>query len=134
MKSSSLALRLVIGAGALIAVALIAAGFALSALFRDYVEQSFDARLDVLLLGLVAVAEIDDQGQLGLTRGVGEPRFDQPLSGWYWQIADGAEPVLRSRSLWDEVLPDAPSPATRIPRRRRPSAAPSARARSSSLV
>ncbi len=117
MKSSSLALRLVIGAGALIAVALLAAGFALSALFRDYVEQSFDARLDVLLLGLVAVAEIDDQGQLGLTRGVGEPRFDQPLSGWYWQITDGAEPVLRSRSLWDEVLPDAPGPATSEARR-----------------
>lgn len=117
MTSSSLALRLVVGAGALIAVALLAAGLALSALFRDYVEQSFDARLDVLLLGLVAVAEIDDQGQLGLTRGVGEPRFDQPLSGWYWQVNDGPLPVARSRSLWDEDLPAELGAATDRERR-----------------
>ena len=41
-------------------MALLAGGFALSRLFEDTVENSFDARLVVLLESLVAVAELDD--------------------------------------------------------------------------
>src|SRR5512134_1432789 len=111
MAIRSLALRLVIGAGLWIAVALIAGGIALSTLFRDYVEESFDTRLTVLLESLVAVSELDADGRPQVSRSVGETRFDQPYSGWYWQIAQGAEPVLRSRSLWDQVLPVGSSPA-----------------------
>ncbi|MEX2648580.1 MAG: HAMP domain-containing sensor histidine kinase [Alphaproteobacteria bacterium] len=118
MVIRSLALRLVVGAGAWIAVALLAGGIALSALFRDYVEQSFDARLVLLLESLVAVSERDGEGLVHLSRGVGEPRFDQPLSGWYWQISDGARSLLRSRSLWDEALPASNAPATAEARRR----------------
>ncbi len=33
-----------------------------------------------------------------------ETRFDEPLSGWYWQIMQNGVPMLRSRSLWDEAL------------------------------
>jgi signal transduction histidine kinase len=112
MAARSLALRLVLGAGLWIAAALLAGGIALSALFRGYVEQSFDARLTVLLESLVAVAELGTDGNLALSRGVGEPRFEQPLSGWYWQIAAGDRPALRSRSLWDETLPTRAEPAT----------------------
>ena len=112
MAIRSLALRLVIGAGLWVAAALIAGGIALSALFRDYVEQSFDTRLTVLLESLVAVSELDAEGRPQVSRSVGETRFDQPYSGWYWQIAEGAAPVLRSRSLWDQALPIGASPAT----------------------
>jgi signal transduction histidine kinase len=111
MAARSLALRLVVGAGLWIAAALLAGGFALSALFRDYVEQSFDARLTVLLESLVAVGEIDAEGRPLLSRSVGEPRFEQPYSGWYWQIAEAGKPVLRSRSLWDQTLPVGAVPA-----------------------
>lgn len=111
MAIRSLALRLVLSAACWIAVALLAGGFALSAIFRDEVESGFDARLGVLLQGLIAVAERDADGQLQLARGIGEPRFDQPLSGWYWQIAEGGRPMLRSRSLWDETLPLGTTPA-----------------------
>ncbi len=112
MAIRSLALRLVLGAGLWIAAALLAGGIALSALFRDYVEQSFDARMTVLLESLVAVSELDAEGRLRLSRSVGEPRFDQPYSGWYWQIAEGGKPVSRSRSLWDQTLPVGAAPAT----------------------
>jgi hypothetical protein len=39
-----------------------------------------------------------------LTQSIGEPLFDLPLSGWYWQITalDVSKPEIRSsRSLWD---------------------------------
>jgi signal transduction histidine kinase len=104
-RAPSLALRLVAGAGIWVAVGLAVCGVLLSNLFRDYVERGFDSRLNVLLQSLVAASEISD-GKLVLTRSTGEPRFDQPFSGWYWQITDAAgEPVLHSHSLFDEILP-----------------------------
>jgi len=107
MRSWSLALRLVLYAALWIAAALIAGGIVLSSLFRESVERSFDARLVVLLESLVAASEVSPEGEVVLIRAIGEPRFEQAYSGWYWQI-DGAGPdPLRSRSLWDEVLPSA---------------------------
>ncbi len=87
-----------------IAAALLAGGLVLSHVFRDYVERAFDARLQVLLDALVAAASVGEDGRLALSRGPSEPRFDQPYSGWYWQVATDAGPQLRSRSLWDQVL------------------------------
>src|SRR5262245_10894877 len=113
-RLNSLALRLVLAAALWIGAALLAGGLALSTIFRDYAERNFDARLTVLLESLVAVTEIDEEGHPQLTRGVGEPRFDQPFSGWYWEIDGGGEPLLRSRSLWDERLPLAPGTVTTV--------------------
>lgn len=104
-RTNSLALRLLAGAGIWVGVGLLVCGILLSNLFRNYVERSFDSRLAVLLQSLVAVAEVSADGELELTRDVGEPRFQQVFSGWYWQIADERTPLLRSRSLFDEVLP-----------------------------
>ena len=103
--AGSLALRLIAGAGLWIAAALVAGGLLLSALFRDYAVRSFDAHLTVLLESLITVTEIDGEGALVLTRPIGEPRFDQVYSGWYWQISAGNEILLQSRSLWDQTLP-----------------------------
>lgn len=103
----SLALRLVLGAAIWIGLGLLVGGLVLSALFRDYVERSFDARLLVLLESLIAVSEIDAEGGLVLTRAVGEPRFERIYSGWYWQISVDGVPRLQSRSLWDQSLPAA---------------------------
>ncbi len=86
-----------------------ASGFALSALFGDAVRNSFDARLAVLLEGVVAGTERGGDGRLDLKLQLGEPRFDQPFSGWYWQIHDGEQVVRRSASLWVQAL-DLPLP------------------------
>ena len=58
MRPRSLALRLMLGAGLWIAAALVAGGVVLSSLFRDSVERGFDARLVVLMEGLVAASEV----------------------------------------------------------------------------
>lgn len=108
MRRRSLALRLAATAGAWCAVALLAGGWLLSSLFSDSVEQGFEARLNVTLESLVAATERAADGAPRLTRALPEPRFEEPFSGWYWQIDDGAAPLLRSRSLWDQVLETAP--------------------------
>lgn len=112
IRPRSLAFRLVAAATLWITLALAAGGVLISALFRVSVEENFDARLTVHLDSLLAVSELDPTGVLGLARAPGEPRFELPYSGWYWQISDhqGA-PLLRSRSLWDQIL-EVPAPQT----------------------
>ena len=99
----SLAFRLVVSA-ALVSLAVLAVGGAvLSSIFRESIEDSFDARLNILLESLVATTELAD-GELGLQRPLSEPRFDRVYSGWYWQIDGPSNFQLRSRSLFDQAL------------------------------
>ena len=58
----------------------------------------------MLLEGVVAGTELRGDGKLDLKLQLGEPRFDQPFSGWYWQIHDGGEVLRRSSSLWSQAL------------------------------
>lgn len=91
---------------------LVVAGFVLSALFREHVRQQFIERLGADLDQVMARLEVDARGQpsLDATR-LSDPRWSRPRSGLYWQVdaagPRGAAGLLRSRSLWDELL-DAP--------------------------
>ncbi len=57
----------------------------------------------------MAGTELRDDGKLDLELQLGEPRFNQPFSGWYWQIHDGETAIRRSPSLWVQAL-DLPLP------------------------
>ena len=80
-RPRSLAVRLVAGAALWSAIALIVTGILLATLFRDVAQRNFDNRLRVLLEGLIAVAEVNGD-EVQLTNVPGEPRFNQPYSGW----------------------------------------------------
>jgi signal transduction histidine kinase len=89
-------------------VILIVTGIVLSTLYRNAVERAFDRRLDVYLRTLVADVASPEEGTDKFPQSIGEPLFDLPLSGWYWQVArlDTAKPeVHSSRSLWDSNFP-----------------------------
>lgn len=104
-RSDSLAFRLVAGAALWSSIALLAGGILLSSIFRQSVERSFDARLEVLLGSLIATTDVDDHGEITRTRDLNESRFDFAYSGWYWQIAPMAERLAtRSRSLFDQSI------------------------------
>ena len=107
MRANSLALRLFLSATAVTVVILVITGIVLSSLYRDGVERSFDRRLGVYLRTLVADVAAPDESEK-FTQTLGEPLFELPLSGWYWQITrlNAAKPDVRSsRSLWDAGLP-----------------------------
>jgi signal transduction histidine kinase len=104
MTTDSLAFRLAASAALWCAVALLVSGLVLASLFRETVEEGFDAHLSALLESLIAASEVQPGVQIDMIRPLGEPRFSQPFSGWYWQIDSGNRVVLRSRSLWDQVL------------------------------
>ena len=108
MRASSLALRLFLYATAWTVVMLVATGIILSSIYRDAVERPFDLRLSVYLRTLVADVAAPEQSADRGTPTLGEPLFELPLSGWYWQITalDAGKPEIRSsRSLWDTGLP-----------------------------
>jgi signal transduction histidine kinase len=104
MHHRSLRLRLWIGAIVSISIALTVAGFGLVTLFERHVERRIGAELRLQLNQLAAAITIAADGSVTLSTEPTDPRFAQPLSGLYWQI-DSAQPgLLRSRSLWDEVI------------------------------
>ncbi len=69
------------------------------------IERVFDARLSSLLDALVVATALNGDHPY-LIRPVSEPRFDQPLSGVYYQIQGPDKSLALSRSLWDQRLPD----------------------------
>lgn len=108
--SNSLAFRLIAGAALWSSLALLAGVLLLSSIFRQSVERSFDARLEVLLDNLITTTDADDKNELVRLRDLSETRFDFAYSGWYWQIAPIAQRLaLRSRSLFDQSIDLAPA-------------------------
>src|ERR1700734_4147539 len=108
MRRSSLATRLFLSATAWVVVILLITGVILSSVYRDATERAFDRRLNLYLRTLVAEVATPDEPPDRQFQSLGEPLFELPLSGWYWQITrtDSDKPEVRaSRSLWDKKLP-----------------------------
>lgn len=104
MNLRSLRLRLLLAGAVSILVALAFAAFWLTLLFERHVERRVDAELTVYLNQLAANLT-QASGDLAIDRPPADPRFEEPLSGLYWQIeSDPAGKTLRSRSLWDSAL------------------------------
>lgn len=96
--------RLIAASVVWLAVALAAGGTVLRFAFQDSVERAFQDNLTATLRSLAAAIEVTPEGLVRLSRPLGDPRFDQAYSGWYWQVSNGAA-LARSRSLWDVDLP-----------------------------
>jgi signal transduction histidine kinase len=108
MRASSLATRLFLSATAWLVVILAITGFVLSSVYKEATERAFDRRLNLYLRTLIAEVATPDEPVDRQFQSLGEPLFELPLSGWYWQITrtDTEKPDTRSsRSLWDKKLP-----------------------------
>src|ERR1700743_3578000 len=108
MRGSSLATRLYLSATAWVVVILVITGVVLSSVYRDATERAFDRRLNLPLRPLIAGGAPRDEPPDHQFQSLGEPLFELPLSGWYWQITrtDTEKGETRaSRSLWDKKLP-----------------------------
>jgi signal transduction histidine kinase len=72
---------------------------ALSAVLADFVNRRLDAELTAAARGVMAAAGWDAAGAFAVLPRPADARFDRPLSGWYWQVSDGAVVLARSPSL-----------------------------------
>src|SRR6202011_138605 len=86
MRGSSLATRLFLSATAWVVVILVITGIVLSSVYRNATERAFDRRLNLYLRTLIAEVPPPDEPPDRQFQSLGEPLFELPLSGWYWQI------------------------------------------------
>jgi signal transduction histidine kinase len=108
-RAPSLARRLILLALGFAVVLLSITGIVLAAVNRTAVERGFDRRLGVYVKLLIAdIAGAVDDPTIVVGANLGEPLFELPQSGWYWQIVRtdaGRNEVRASRSLFDVRLP-----------------------------
>ena len=101
---NSLALRLFLSASVWILLTLISGGLLLSDIFRESTEKAFEDKLNLFMETLIGSSKIDSTESITVVNPLGDPRFFQPYSGWYWQINKESQTLVRSRSMWDQVL------------------------------
>jgi signal transduction histidine kinase len=74
-------------------------------MFERHVERRIGSELETYLNQVAATVGVMNDGRIAFSHDLADPRFNQPLSGLYWQIQDEERPtLLRSRSLWDNVI------------------------------
>ena len=109
MQLNSLSTRLFLAAAVWSVIALVVAGVILTTLYQTSVERAFDERLNVYLKTLVGAlfSQESADGKLQDPGAIGEPRFELPLSGWYWQVGSDAAGaiLLSSESLVGDTFP-----------------------------
>ena len=101
---NSLAVRLFFSATVWIILTLLSAGLLLSDLNKKNNLEAFDDRLNLLVETLIGGSKVDSSEGITVVTSIGDPRFFQPYSGWYWQINKGSKTLSRSRSMWDQVF------------------------------
>lgn len=100
----SIASRLLLASLVVTVLSLSVAGWVISLTFEDTLKADMDTRLRAMLDTMIGVSEIDKDGLLRFNRPVLDQRFDEPFSGFYWQISEENQDPFRSRSLWDQAL------------------------------
>lgn len=100
----SLGARLVAVSLLWMVLALGAAAFLLSKLYREHVESEHAERIGGYLDELAAVLEVGADGGLVVQRDLSDPLFQRPYSGLYWEVFAGGRSMLHSRSLWERSL------------------------------
>ena len=114
---SSLRLRLGIGLALSLLLVFALQWLAVTAALRQLAEAQISTRLQHDLDNLLAGLSVQADGRLALDPARVALIYNRPLSGHYFQITSG-EQMMRSRSLWDTVLPVTLPPPGSVRRRR----------------
>lgn len=91
----SLRLRFVLAVSLWVLLGTAAIWLSAARVFEEHVRQSYHEELEVHVRELARLTRIGPDGQLELTRPLSDPRYEEPLSGFYWQVtAHGKRPLL----------------------------------------
>lgn len=104
----SIRARLILLAALLTGAALLAGYLAIAAILEDFITDRFDAEAQAVAESLIAGAAAQSDGSLVLAPAGRDPRFELPLSGWFWQVAQDGQVLAKSPSLFDNVLKSPP--------------------------
>jgi signal transduction histidine kinase len=99
----ALRFRLALGALLFVGLALFLTWKTLDTQFGRYVNDEYMREYSAVIDGLAARIGFEG-GAVQLESEPADQRFMIPAGGRYWQISDGANVLLRSRSLWDSDI------------------------------
>lgn len=102
--SNSLSLRIIVSGAIVVTLTLFITAILLVYLFREHIEEQFDALLFDHIEELVAASKFSPDGSFILNWYPLDPRFHKPGSGWYWEIKQAGKTLGSSRSLQDNHL------------------------------
>ena len=85
-SGKSLTLRVIVLSSLWAVVALVVAGGLISALYEQTAKKGFEDLLAAQLYNLVNSVSATEKGYLSGTPDLGDLRYLQPLSGWYWEV------------------------------------------------
>ncbi|MCQ0989595.1 ATP-binding protein [Jiella marina] len=92
-------------------VALVVVGGLISGLYERTATRGFENLLTAQLYNLVNTVSVDEEGELQGTPDLGDLRYVQPLSGWYWEVVPASANTsggLSSASLARLSVPEFP--------------------------
>ncbi len=95
----SISARLIVASALWIAAALAIVAVFLTTQFRGHVERAIDADLQDHISELLTLIVADSDGSARVVRHPVDPRFNEPVSGWYWEVRFAGGRTERSRSL-----------------------------------
>ena len=87
-----------------ITILLLVGGVALDRTLAGLLTRQFDEQLQYTMVAMIGSTEIGPEGEVYFNRQLGDQRFLEPGSGYYWQISGKGHDDFPSRSLWDRTL------------------------------
>nr|WP_202393167.1 HAMP domain-containing sensor histidine kinase [Alteraurantiacibacter buctensis] len=97
--SGSLRLRFVLAVGLWVLLGIAGIWFTATQVFTRHIETAYHEELEVHVRELARLAELDGEGAPYLLRPLSDPRYEEPLSGFYWEVAVHGHPPLKSESM-----------------------------------
>jgi len=102
-----LRLRFLLAVSLWVLLGIAAIWFSAVGIFTRHVEQTYHEELEVHVRELGGLAEITPDGKIALSRPLSDPRYAEPLSGYYWQVTAAGRPPLRSQSMTRGTLDES---------------------------
>lgn len=102
--SRSLSFRIIATSGAWVVIALAVTAILLVYTYRDHTVRHYDEHVSMHLDELFEAGQLGPDGSFELTFSPSDPRYLVPNSGWYWEVRQSGNSLLRSASLGDASL------------------------------
>ncbi|WP_152045386.1 ATP-binding protein [Aureimonas psammosilenae] len=107
-----LAVRVIAFSSLWVVAAVVVIGGVISALYAQTASRGFEDLLVAQLYNIVSSVSVSPEGNLTGSPDLGDLRYSQPLSGWYWEVLPASENLkgrLASISLGPADIPSPPA-------------------------
>ena len=106
LRSASLRLRFLVAILLWVALGIGGIWYSATSVFTRHIEKQYHDELYGHVRELAGLVDVGRDGHIALTRPLSDPRYLEPMSGFYWQVTVDAGQTLRSASMRLGLLDD----------------------------